>query len=105
MFFSGIQEGATQLSSMMASQETCCAAKNLEDSTEECELDKANTTADSCCEGATCDCTCCIHISLFNTSFSTLIFQGENAKDFHSYADINGYNVPFPIFHPPLFLI
>lgn len=63
-----------------------------------------NKQEESCCDGAVCDCTCCIHISLFNTSFGELSFQGEAEKEIYNYVDTYGFNIPFPIFHPPVLL-
>ena len=103
ILFSSVQESLSQFSSIIFSTDNCCTSTLLVDAETDCDMEESEK-ADSCCEGSVCDCTCCIHVSLFNTSFGELSFQGETEKDIYSYVDTYGASIPFPIFHPPLLL-
>lgn len=87
---------------MMFSTENCCASTLAVQAETDCGIDDKKKS-DSCCEGSDCDCTCCIHISLFKTSFGELSFQGEAEKDIYSYVDTCGFSIPLPVFHPPVY--
>ena len=102
ILFSSVQESLSQISSIMFSNESCCTSTLVVDV--ECEINDTKK-ADSCCDGTVCDCTCCIHVSLFNTSFGKLSYQGEAEKDIYSYVDTYGFSIPFPIFHPPVYSV
>ncbi len=101
ILFSSLKEGISQISSTLFSMERCCAAKSNEDQDDTCDLGDQDKT-DSCCEGTDCDCSCCIHISLFSTSFAELSFSEGIQKEVYIYSDTYSYGAPFSIFHPPL---
>jgi len=86
----------------MFSTGNCCASTLLLDESSDCDSEETEKS-DSCCEGSACDCTCCIHVSLFNTSFGELSFQGEAEKEIYIYSDNYGFSIPFLIFHPPVY--
>lgn len=101
ILFSSIQEGMSQFSSIMFSTESCCASQPTDTQDDTCDIDDTKQ-ADTCCEGAVCDCTCCIHISLFNTSFGELSFQEEIEDEIFQYVDAQPLLISSPFFHPPL---
>jgi len=101
ILFSSIQDGISQISSTIFTMEGCCASKPSKDQEDTCDLGDQDQT-DSCCEGADCDCSCCIHISLFSTSFAKLSFSEGVQQEVYNYSDTYSYGVPFSIFHPPL---
>lgn len=104
ILFSSIQESLSQLSSIMFSTENCCTSTLVIDSELDCDINDSKK-ADTCCENNVCDCSCCIHVSLFNTSFGELYCQEEAGKDIYNYVDTYVFSIPFPIFHPPLFSV
>lgn len=103
ILFSSVQESLSQISSTIFSGGSCCVSTLVDQLDDSCDTE-GSTESDSCCEGSSCDCTCCVHISLFNTSFGQLSFLGESEKDIYDYVDTHGATVPFSIFHPPLIL-
>ncbi len=103
ILFSSVQESLSQFSSIMFSTDNCCTSTLVLDGDTDCDTVETES-ANLCCEGSVCDCTCCIHVSLFNTSFGELSYQGEAEKDIYNYADTYGFSIPFPIFHPPVLL-
>jgi hypothetical protein len=104
IIFSSVQESLSQFSSIMFSTENCCTSTLLVDSEIDCDIDDTEN-ANSCCDSTDCDCTCCIHVSLFNTSFGELSYQGEAEKDIYIYVNVYGSSIPFPIFHPPVYSV
>lgn len=97
------------MSSMLSSTASCCAVQVSAEATDDCtDVDQTSDsadTSDSCCEGSACDCTCCIHISLFNTGISSTASVGEVMREYYGYSEPLTQSSPFGIFHPPLDLI